>query len=76
MTKALAIVVFLYYSLYLALWSIICLTPSFLVSCSVVGCCSAYPLLVLFSLKELCLSEDLGSLQPLLSSACLHCTLG
>ena len=29
--------------------------------CSVVGCCSAYPLLnLLFSLKELCLSEDLG----------------
>ena len=61
MTKVLIIVVFLYYSFSLALWSILCLMPSCLVSCSVVGCCSAYPLFVLlFSLKELCLSEDLG----------------
>ena len=61
MTKVLSIDVFLYYLLILVLWSILCLMPSCLVSCSVVGCCSAYPLLVLlFSLKELCLSEDLG----------------
>ena len=60
-TKVLAIVVFLYYLLVLALWSILCFMPSCLVSCSVVGCCSAHPLLVLlFSLKEVCLSQDLG----------------
>ena len=52
---------FLYYLLVLALWSILCLTLSCLGSCSVVGCCSAYPLLILlFSLKELCLSKELG----------------
>ena len=53
-TKVLAIVVFLYYHLVLALWSILCLMPSCLVSCS------ALLLVLLFSLKELCLSEDVG----------------
>ena len=49
MTKVLAIVVFLYYSSSLALWSILCLMPSCVVSYSVVGCCSTHPLLVLLA---------------------------
>ena len=67
-TKVLTIVVFLYYPLVLTLWSILCLMPSCLFFCSVVGCCSAYPLLVLlFSLKELCLpcSSDCSALLQL-----------
>ena len=67
--KTLSTVVFLYYLLVLALWSILCLMPSWLVSCSVVGCCSPYSLVfslrnsacpVVLCLIQLSMSKDLG----------------